>query len=505
MMEKGGSSVDAAIATLFCNGVVHPDTMGIGGGVIFNIYDRNTRRATIIDGREVAPASSEHTPMVCNLLETGPLSIAVPGELRAYEEAHKRFGKLSWKDLVQPAIELCRNGFNVSNNLATKLAKNEKAIGASQALKEQFFHPTENRLFHEGETMFCGPLAFTLESIREGGVSEFYEGSVGRQLIEDIQRQGGTLKLEDLSNYKARVRSPVESSLPLRGVTLFAPPAPASGEILSLILRIMDGFDQSPTDAEGLETASLMNHRLVEALKFASAAKTHLADEDFLMKRELLRKIASSEFANEIRARIDNVTHSPEYYSPASPLPEDSGTSHVSVLSSDGLAVSVTSSINEQFGSRILSPKTGILLNNHMADFSARGLPNGVEAGKRPMSSMVPAIVVNTETLQPVLVLGGAGHTRITSGVAQVAFRHLYLGASVKESIDSPRLHHQLSPNTLYYQEGFPGVLRRELALRGHEIELDQELSAFSAISAGEDGLHANADYRRGGTSVAGA
>ncbi|XP_022647084.1 glutathione hydrolase 1 proenzyme-like [Varroa destructor] len=503
VIAKGGSAVDAAIATLLCNGAVHPHAMGIGGGVIFTIYNHTTKTAFIIDGRETAPIGSELFPK--DRLSTGALSIAVPGELSAYEKAHSLFGRMPWKQLVQPTIDLCRKGFPVTKELANALANKRNEISSNANLRLAYFNKEKRRIFVEGEIMTCSELAASLELIRDEKAAAFYGGSLGKQLISDLTRQGARLRLMDLFAYKAELREALRKDLLQANVTLYSPPLPGNGAILSLILSILDGYRFSAKNISDVRSASKMFHNIIESLKVGYIAKANLGDQTFLKNQTMLDYIMSTKFAEQIRHSIYNVTHSSECYRVPFDYPpkEERGISHTIVLTSNGDAVAATSSINKKFGSLILSPRTGILLNSHMADFSVEVYgSNAVASGKRPMSSMVPAIFVDIDGT-PRLVLGGSGGNRITAGQAQVAIQNLYLGKNVKQAVDAPRLHYEPVHDKVFHEEQFPGVLVDKLCFRGYQVAEDHEPSAINAVSMNSAGIFANLDFRKLG-SVAG-
>lgn len=515
ILSQGGTAVDASIAALFCNGAVNPHSMGLGGGVIFTVYDSVNKVSSVIDGRETAPEISQWA-------QEGGLSIAVPGELRAYQLVHSAYGKLPFRDLIKPTIKMCRVGFKVSSHFSEMLKSHRSKITKNMGMRDAFFNTETGKVYREGEIMKCEKLARTLETIFKGGVDEFYNGSLTDSIVEDITSAGGNMSKADLAGYQAKKRTPVRVHLKHSDTYVISAPPPASGSLLTLMLSVLDGYEYNKTwtdESQDIPAATLMYQRIAETFKFAFAAKSHLSDEDFLKNKTILAELTKQEFADSIRSRINgSVTFAPDYYDPHPVFsPEDKGTGQVSVYT-PSLVVSATSSINSDFGSLVRSNVTGIIYNNHMADFnmprgsesengSAEVAPNDVEAGKRPMSSMSPSIFTDSHG-QVTLVLGGVGGTRMLTGQTLIAFRHLYLGKDIKQAIDEPRIHHMLFPNELYVQPRFPGVLRDNLASFGHKARTEQTLSSFQAISAERDGegktvLKAMIEPSKGG-SVAG-
>lgn len=516
ILLKGGSAVDAAVALLFCNGAVNPQSMGLGGGVFITVYTNATGVAEVIDGREAAPAAATAQMFIGNssLLSTGPLSVAVPGELKAYYVAHDKYGKLPWSQLVGPTIELCRNGFPVGKHLAKKLQEKRDSIIGEPAMKEAFFNNNTNDVFKEGEILRRPLFADTLQLIADKGTEEFYTGELGKKFVQDLQQMGGLMTEDDLKSYQAHVKPATKYTL-LGEHVMYSVPPPGSGPVLSLALGILSGYGYSGSNAtSSADDAALMYHRIVEALKFAYAKRTYLGDEAFVNTTDIVTLMLSRDYANSLRSKIsDFETHEPSFYEPASHVKEDKGTAHVNVLAPNGDAVSATSTVNRYFGAMLISPSTGIVMNSGMDDFSVENATNSfglewseanlIAPGKRPLSSMCPTVV--TEPSGAVhTVIGGAGGSRITSGTAQILFKTLYLDETIKQAIDDLRIHHQLYPNHIFYEKSFPPIILDKLQEFGHKVRPEVEESSFQGITRSENGgVLANVDFRKGG-SIAG-
>lgn len=513
ILSKGGSAVDAAVALLFCNGAVNPQSMGLGGGVFITVYTNATGVAEVIDGREAAPASASAEKFVGNssLLVSGPLSVAVPGELKAYGTAHEKYGKLPWSQLVQPTIDLCRNGFPVGKHLAAKLQEKRDSILNEPTLKEMFFNNETNAVFKEGEILKRPVLADTLEQIAQKGADELYSGELGTQFVQDVQNLGVPITSQDLKSYKARVKPATKYTL-LGEDVLYSVPPPGSGPVLSLILGILAGYGYSGSNATlNVDDASLMYHRIVESFKFAYAKRTYLGDEDFVNTTDIVEQMLSRDYANSLRSKISDLeTREPSFYEPASQVVENKGTAHVNVLAPNGDAVSATSTVNRYFGALLASPSTGIVLNSGMDDFSVENSSNSfglewsaanlIAPGKRPLSSMCPTIVTDPSGSVHTVV-GGAGGSRITSGTALVLFRALFLDETIKRAIDDLRIHHQLYPNQVYYEKSFPPAILDQLQQLGHKVTPEVEDTGFQGITRSADGsIFANMDFRKGGS-----
>uniref|UniRef100_A0A8C2KVL5 Uncharacterized protein n=1 Tax=Cyprinus carpio TaxID=7962 RepID=A0A8C2KVL5_CYPCA len=478
-----GSVVDAAIATLLCLSLVNAQSMGIGGGVVFTIYNASTGTVETINARETAPMNASEN-MFGNGTEKEPgLFIAVPGELHGYKLAHERYGRLNWSELFQPSIKLARDGFKIGKALAKAIKENEKDILNNAALCEVFCK-SNTIILKENDYISFPKLAHTYEKIANYGISAFYNGSLTQGIVDDIKAQGGIITREDLMNYKPVLN---ESALNFTvGKYIFlAPDAPFGGPVLALILNILKGYNLSSSSVSPIRNKTLTYHRIIEAFRFANEKKSKLGDPSDESIRELVKNMTSESTANGIRSKIKDDIRQVKYDDNEENYPDDDrGTSHLSIIGEDGSAVAVTSSINDYFGSKVRSNSTGIIFNDQMNDFckpkqeNECNKNNRIKPGKRPLSSMCPTIILDKHSGQVKMVVGGEGGTNITTSVAQVGKN--------TELLKSPEFRSWKR-------------VTNGLRLKNHTIFHNAEVAVVQAVVREGDKVCAESDYRKGG------
>ncbi|XP_066268924.1 glutathione hydrolase 1 proenzyme-like [Branchiostoma lanceolatum] len=488
-------------------------SMGIGGGFIMTVYNATANTADVIIARETAPAGASKDMFEDASSTTGGLAVAVPGEIRGYWEAHQKYGKLPWRDLFQPAIRMAEEGFCIGSAMAAALEDTtvKDEIKNPDSHMCEVFCDENNNILGENQIMKRPKLAETLRAIATGNADTFYGGEIAKNLVDDIKEAGGIITEQDLSDYQAYVTSALSISLD-GGLTVLSPPPPASGAVLSLILNIMAGYGLDASSVDGDDNQVLTYHRIVEAFKFACAKRTELGDPNFVDVDELVTNMTSRAYADSLRLQIDDLTTHPyTYYGPSYVTSPDGGTSHLSVMAPNGDAVAVTSTVNTYFGAKRRSPSTGILLNNEMDDFSSPNLTNAfgvppspanfIEPGKRPLSSMTPCIILDSNN-DVRMAVGASGGSKITTATAYVTMQHLWLGLDdIGDAVEKPRLHHQLRPQHIDVEEFRPFTpeeVLQGLREKGHRIKEAGSAIVQAIAKIGAD-ITAHSDSLKGG------
>ncbi|XP_045773048.1 glutathione hydrolase 1 proenzyme-like isoform X2 [Maniola jurtina] len=516
ILEKNGTAVDAAIAALFCEGLACPQCMGLGGGFLATIYDARTRTVRVLNARERAPAAT-HEDMFKNASSAvGGLAIAVPGELRGYGAMYQEYGRLPWRELVQPAADLCRRGHRVNAYMGRVLKSYKDKIIAEPSMRELYVNPETGDVWNEGDLIREPTLARTLDTIAEEGSEAIHDGTLTAALVRDIQNLGGIITEEDLRSYKVEWQEPIAVQISDEH-TLYSVPLPGSGSVLAFILNMMRGWIGVGTNVP--VNSNLYWHRVIETFKYAYAKRTGLGDPARTNLhydiRELERNLSNPAWARAFRSVVnDNYTYNDwKHYGAMFEGADDHGTAHVVVYAPDGSVVAATSTINYIWGSQRRSTSLGIMLNDEMDDFaipnreSSYGMPpspaNMVARGLQPLSSMVPSVVLSRNGTAD-LVIGAAGGTKITTQVALVTMHTLVEGGELSDVIQSSRLHHQLIPMEVEHEAGFDPKVLAFLRARGHATTERGPFAGFAAMNGvardANGFLLASTDRRRVGS-----
>ena len=494
--KQGGNAVDAAIAAALTLGVVDGHNSGIGGG-LFALVRWADGRIEAIDGREMAPALARRDMYLRNgqvvprLSKTGALAIGIPGSLAAFDYLINKGGNLELPDVLLPAAEIAEEGFAISQHYANRIRATADSIRkypeTAQLLLDENSNPHKT-----GYWLQQPDLASTYRRLADEGVDYFYQGGFAKRLEQWMQKNGGLVTAEDFANYQLKNRQPLETEY--RGYQVIGFPPPSSGGVhVAQILNILEGFDLS-----NLSTADRY-HVIAEAMKLAFADRAYwLGDPDFA---DVPKGLVSKVYAGKLAAQID-LEHVSEVKGAGAPPDADEQlfgkhTTHIATADEQGNWVAITTTVNTSFGSKVIIPGTGVMMNNQMDDFSAQpGVQNafglvGAEAnsiapGKRPLSSMSPTVVLKDG--QPVMTLGAAGGPTIITQVVQTLINVIDLGMTPKEAIGEPRIHHQWIPNSLFVEETMPVDVRKALNEKGYRLKLGRHGGTTQMISLDKAG-----------------
>lgn len=498
--RKGGNAVDAAIAAALTLGVVDSHNSGIGGGC-FILIRCPDGRLIAIDGREMAPAAATADMYLRDgkaqpdLSRTGPLAVAVPGAIAAYDRAMTEAGRRKLADLLRPAARLAERGFEIDRVLAGNLRNKASDLSRFPASKSVLLHE-DGSPPEEGETLRQPDLAKTYNSIADEGIDWFYRGPLAEAVGRWMAENGGILTADDFAAYRPARREPIVSTYRRWQVVGFPPPS-SGGVHVAQMLNILENFDLKSQYEKDKHRAT---HLVVEAMKLAFADRAYwLGDADFA---KVPLGLVDKGYARSLAKRID-IEKSSVVPSHGDPLQTTEGyfgrhTTHIAAADSDGYWVAITATINTTFGSKVIVPGTGVMLNNEMDDFSSQpGVPNAyglvgaqnnaIAPGKRPLSSMSPTIILDADG-SPVMTAGAAGGPKIITQVLLAVIRHLDYGMSLADAVGTPRFHHQWRPDAVLFEETGDEKLERSLRQYGHQITKGKSAGVTQAIIRDESG-----------------
>lgn len=507
ILSAGGNAVDAAVAVGFSLAVVLPRAGNLGGGGFMMIHLADENKTIALDYREMAPAAA-HRDLFLD--ENGDVdkqksryshaAAGVPGTVAGLLHAHKEYGRLPLAKVIGPAIEQAEKGFVVTHDLADKLA-NYPHLKKHSATIKAYYKP-DGSAYQAGELLRQPDLAWSLTQILNNGSDAFYRGAIAEKIVAQMSAHNGLITREDLAAYRVVERQPVRGTY--RGYEIVSMPPPSSGGVH--IVQMLNTLEHFPLAEFGAGSGAAIHH-MVEAMKWAYADRSlYLGDPDFVQVpvAKLIDKAYGARLASQIVST--KARPSSEVLPGATLFDESHDTTHFSIMDSEGNAVANTYTLNFSFGSGITVAGTGILLNNEMDDFSSKpGVPNAygligaeankIEAGKRPLSSMTPTLVLKAGV--PVLVTGSPGGSRIITTVLQTLVNVIDHDMNVADAVSAPRFHHQWQPDKLLMEPGFSPDTRALLERQGHTIKTVSTMGSAQSIAAHKRVLYGVADPRK--------
>lgn len=496
VIREGGNAIDAAIAVQFALAVCYPVAGNIGGGG-FMVYRDASGESITLDFREKAPAAAyadmyldENGDAVAERSQAGALAAGVPGSVDGMAKAYAKYSQLKdWKRLVQPAINIAREGFHLTERQANLLNKKRADFDNNNKTKTVF----NNKKFVAGDILTQSDLSKTLEAIRDNGREGFYSGWVADKIVDQMKEGNGIISLKDLKDYESVWRAPIQTQY--RGYDIISMPPPSSGGIaLSQLLEIIEPYDIAKLGHHSV--ASI--HLIAEAERRVYADRaTHLGDSDYydvpldMLMDSVYLKNRMIDF-NPLQASISDSIR-------AGQAQESLQTTHFSIVDIEGNTVSLTTTINGAYGAKTVVKGAGFLLNNEMDDFSAKpGVPNmfgligaeanKIEPGKRMLSSMTPTIVLKNG--KTIIAVGSPGGSTIITSVFQVIVNIIDHGMSASQAVSAPRFHHQWKPDKIRFEEnGFDQNVVDSLAEMGHMVEQKGKIGKVECIYYNKDGM----------------
>ncbi len=507
ILKKGGTAVDAAVAVAFAQAVTYPPAGNIGGGGFMLVHPGSDKEPTLFEYRETAPKAVQSDTFVNEKSAHTHRAVGVPGTVRGMELAHKKFGKLSWKEVVTPSVLLAEDGFILTESMAKSLNDMLK-LTAKNAEFQHCFGKPDDSAWKGGDRLIQKDLGRTLRMIAEKGPDAFYTGELAELLEKEMKAGGGFITKDDLTAYKANERKPIHGTY--RGFDVYGPPPPSSGGIcLVEMLHIVEQFDLKKYGRWSPEPL----HVMAEASRRAFCDRArYLGDPAFT---KIPDHLTSIEYAKKLAGEIDlkKATRSESLADDIPLAKEGDSTTHFSVIDKNGMAVSNTYTLENSYGSRIVVKGAGYLLNNEMSDFNwqpgvttRKGQigtrPNLVEPGKRMLSSQTPTIV--TKNGKVLLITGSPGSRTIINTVFGIVINVIDFEMDVQAAVDAPRMHHQWLPDVIKFEgtKQYPDLVKK-LTEMGHKVEYAKQGDAHSIWIDPKTGIyHGAADKRIDGKAA---
>ena len=489
ILRAGGNAIDAAVAVQFALAVVYPNAGNLGGGgfMVLRLADGTSNT---LDFREKAPSGASRDMFLNSngevsreKIESSHLAAGVPGSVEGMWQAHQKYGSMPWKDLVQPAIDLATKGFTITQNQAEDLSELQSEFKKRNPGKNYFIKTK----WQTGDTLKQPDLAQTLIAVRDNGRAGFYEGAIAEKIVAEMQKNKGIMTADDLKNYNAVWRAPVQGTY--RDYTVISMPPPSSGGVA--LLQLLNMVENYPLKDYGLHTAASMSI-MTEAEKRVYADRAAwLGDPDFV--RVPVNELLSKQYAQERMSGVDTNTNTPSKQIKAGAFDgyESEQTTHFSIVDAKGNAVAITTTLNDSYGSKIVVQGCGFILNNEMDDFSAKpgepnmygllgGEANAIEPNKRMLSSMTPTIVVKDNDL--FMVIGTPGGSTIITSVFQNIVNVIDFDMTMQESINAPRFHHQWLPDHISVEKSFDGLVLSALEKKNYTISKREAIGRVDGI-----------------------
>ncbi len=511
ILERGGNAMDSAIAVALCIGTVNAFSSGIGGGGFFLIRQIIDGKDDVrmLDFRESAPSGIKIEELVKEKSLEGGMSVATPGEVLGFYEGHKLYGKIPWKELFEENIKIAKS-FRAEKILVRKLRKNRKFIFSDSGLKKVYTR--KGRLLREGDIVERPNYAETLRIISEDPLS-FYTGALSHKIVAAIKARGGIMTEDDLRNYTVLEGDILKTRF--YDYDVYTTGLPSSGALVVEALNLLEHVDfntlaRMPKNKKLIKLYKI----LIIVMKAISERRGILGDPQFIKDAEKKLKtfVTDSSFHRAVRDLKSSISTIKNF--PVEPFAEDHGTTHLEVVDSFGMIVQITSSINLEFGAKMMDPETGIVFNNQINDFyipnvkNAYNLPkmpaNIIERLKRPISSAAPLLLIG---LNRIVAIGATGGSRIPSAIIGT-IAYWKSGMSFLEAVSATRIHNQLSPNITYVEKSFPKDIKKKLAQSGEIIKVSQLNTIFTSVqvveivkNANNVIIHAISDYRKDGNS----
>ncbi len=511
VLEKGGNAIDAAVAVGFALSVTYPAAGNIGGGGFMLIRTAEGEN-TLVDFREKAPAAANQNmyldsngEVIKELSRLGHKASGVPGTVAGLYLAYKIYGTLNWDELVAPAIRLAEEGFTVNNEMAESLNGLKKEWGNYPGLKK--FARDDRKPLRAGYRLFQPDLAVTLRRIAENGPEGFYAGKTAELIDEEMKRGGGLITIEDLNQYQAVIRDPVEGDY--RGYHIISAPPPSSGG--TALIEILNMLEEYPLGSYGFMSVRAVQLVIECERRVYLDRSIYLGDPDFVDIP--LSQLISKEYARKLVSGITTEAGSSSRLDNPPIRPESEETTHYSITDSEGNSVSTTTTLNGSYGSKVVVKGAGFLLNNEMDDFSVKaGVPNmyglvggsanAIEPGKRMLSSMAPTIVTKNDEVY--LIVGTPGGSTIITSIVQIILDIIDFGLSPVEAVSTQRYHHQWLPDIVYYESGtFTQILKRDLEEKGYILKKRSPIGDVQLIMVRGEVSCGVSDPRIGGAASA--